>query len=261
MKASPTHTCAALLTFLAASAQTRGGEAEAGATVARELCAAYRQIDSITCSVRKTTSAGGRTVRMLSRVFYKKPNFLHVDIASPAKRRVIADGVKLYYHETGLPRGFSKPIAEVTGPMRASLHNIPGTPMEHLLKLQHAPETLLPPAKEYPVRRAYTTDKLFAVLSCDADMRPVLIEFFKTSRQETKTAEAHYSRYEKAGDGCWIPCLHKTVVYQTDGDQLTETRRVDNLEVNGPIPSHMFNASLFFKDVDFVDEFEKTYAR
>lgn len=231
-------------------------------SVAARLCAAYESIDTISCSVRKTSAGGGQTVRMLSRVFYRSPDRLHVDIVSPTRRRVICDGETLYYHDASLPRGFARPVDDLEGPMLASLRNIPGTPMEHLRKLREAQEHDLPPEAGHPdvTRKAYLAGDLYAVLTVDADLKPLAIEFFKSADRSTKTAEARYSRFTRVSDTCWIPCLHKTTVYRPDGTRLEETRRVDTLKVNGPLPDHLFNPELFFDDVDFVDDFQQTYA-
>lgn len=229
-------------------------------TLVERLCAEYERIETITCEIRKTTVGGGRTVRMLSRVFYKKPDHIHVDNVAPAKRRIIADGKKFYYHEQGVSRGFSRPIAELTEEWLVSLRNIPGTPMEHLLRLKGTPETPLPATEEFPLRRGYQTEKLFVVLSCDNDGKLVRIEFFKSPEMKEKTAQYDYSVFQKAVDNCWISCLQKAVVFLPGDEDVTETRRIDNLEVNKPIADMMFRVDIFFKDVDFVDEFKDTYA-
>jgi len=40
---------------------------------------------------------------------------------------------------------------------------------------------------------------------------------------------------------------------------VTETRRVSNLSVNAPIARGLFDPDAFFKDVEFTDEFSRTY--
>lgn len=241
-------------------------------TLAQRLCAGFENIKTVTCEIRKTTTAGGKTVRMLSRVFYKKPDHIHVENVAPVKRRIIADGEKLYYHEEGLPHGFSRPIPELTEKWLSSLRNVPGTPMEHLLKLKQTAETSLPGTPELPLRKAYQTGKVFVVLSCDTEGRLTQIEFFKSPEMKEKTAQYEYSAFRKAADratrsargaagNCWMPCLHKAVVFMPDGEKVTETRRINNLEVNKPIADRIFAADIFFKDVDFVSDFSKTYER
>ena len=231
-------------------------------TLVERLCAEYERIETITCEIRKTTVGGGRTVRMLSRVFYKKPDHIHVDNVAPAKRRIIADGKKFYYHEQGVPRGFSRPIAELTEEWLSSLRNIPGTPMEHLLKLKAIQKEIsLPGTKEFPLRKGYQAEKVFVVLSCDMEKRLIRIEFFDSAEMKEKTGQYDYSAFQKVDDNCWISCLQKAVIFLPDGETVTETRHITNFEANKPIADSMFNADIFFKDVEFVSEFDQTYTK
>jgi outer membrane lipoprotein-sorting protein len=230
-------------------------------TLAQKLCSAYESIETVSCLIRKTTETPGTNIIMLSRVFYKKPDHIHVENVAPAKRRIIADGSKLYYHEEGVPRGFSRPIPELPPDWLVTLRNIPGTPMEHLLKLRNLKETAMPAEPDLPTRRSYQAERVFVILSCDAESRPTKIEFFKSSDMKEKVAQYTYSMFQKVSDNCSIPCLHKAVVSLPDGTQLTETRRIDNLEVNKPVAPNMFSADLFFKDIEFVPEFKNTYSK
>ena len=61
-------------------------------TLAERLCDRYEAIETITCAIRKTTRSPESTVRMLSRVHYRRPDHIHVENVSPVKRRIIADG-------------------------------------------------------------------------------------------------------------------------------------------------------------------------
>ena len=72
-------------------------------SLVRKLCAAYKDIETITCEVRKTTKGSDQTMRMLSRVYYKKDRLIHVDNVTPKKRRIICDGKTLWYYEAGAP--------------------------------------------------------------------------------------------------------------------------------------------------------------
>ncbi|QTA92659.1 LolA family protein [Desulfonema magnum] len=225
----------------------------------QKLCDAYQNIDTITCEIRKTTKGGGRTMRMLSRVYYKKGYYVHVDNVTPRKRRIIADSKTLWYYETDAPRGFSRSISELTEVWMSAINNIPGTPMENLLKLRGLPEISLPATDEYPIRKAYQAEKAYVVLYCDNSERLIKIEFFDSSEMKKSIAHYNYSAFQKANEHCWIPCLHKAVISLPDGEEMTETRRINNLEVNKPVADRMFKAGIFFKDVEFVGDFEKMY--
>lgn len=246
-----------MVAFFALSQYAAGEEQ----TVAEKLLAAYDNIETISCQIRKTTDGGGSSVTMLSRVFFKKPDHIHVENVSPSKRRIIADGVKLFYHEETVPRGFSKPISQLEPEWLAHLRNIPGTPVEHLRKLADIKENQLEPTPEFPIRRSYQTPKVFVIISCDTNGCPVQFDFYKTSDMKDKTAQVNYSSFQKVSDNCWIPCLHKSVLFLPGGDKVTETRRIDNLRVNEPIADSMFSADLFFKKIEFVTTFRDTYSR
>jgi hypothetical protein len=229
-------------------------------TLAQKLCAEYGRLDSVSCEILKTTSADGKSIKWLSRVFYQKGDRIHVENVAPAKRRIIADGKVLYYYAEGDRRGYSKPIPELPAEWLASLHNVPGTPMEHLLKLKDIPETVLEGTTDLPVRRGYQAPKVFVVLSCDKDGKLTRIEFYSAADMQKKTAEYEYAFFQKITETCWIPCLHKAVLYLPSGDRAEETRRINNLEINKPIAPALFEHLPFFKDIEFTDEFEKTYS-
>ena len=228
-------------------------------SLAGKLCAAYEGIETITCQIRKTTETGGNSVTMLSRVFYKKQDHVHVENVAPSKRTIIADGKKLFYHDENAPRGFSKAISELEPSWLTHLKNVPGTPMEHLLKLRNLAETAIPSTQEFPVRRAYQTEKVYVVLSCDSKGRPAQIDFFQSPDMTRKTAQINYSDFKEISENCWIPCLHKTVLSAPGGEQIIETRRIDNVVANKPIADSMFSADLFFKDIEFVSDFKETF--
>ena len=228
-------------------------------SLAEQLCSIYSQIKSVSCEIRKTTKGSGRTMRMLSRVHYKAPNRVHVDNVSPIKRTIIADGKCLYYHESGVPRGFSRPIDELSDTWMAPLRNIPGTAIEHLLPIRGIPETALTPSPEGHERRGYQAKDVYVVLTVDAEKRIHCIDFFKSSAMETKTGEYTFTHFQEVMTGCWVPAQHKATLFLPADEVVTETRRISNLTVNGAIPDHLFNPELFFKDVEFVDDFQETY--
>ncbi len=229
------------------------------ATLVERLCESYSGIESVSCEIRKTTKSGIRTMRMLSRVHYKKPNRIHVDNVSPAKRTIIADGKRLYYHEAGVARGFSRPISELSETWLKPLHNIPGTPLEHLLPLRGLPAIELPASVDGKIREAYEKDGVYVVLTADDQNRLHQVDFFKSSEMASKTGEYTFAHLQEVEPDCWIPLQHKATLFLPEGEVAVETRRVSNLSVNGSIPDHLFNHELFFRGVEFVDDFQKTY--
>jgi hypothetical protein len=248
---------AALLTAPAACAQTAATNTPP--TQARLLCEAYENCRSVACEIRKTSSHGTNTVTLLSRIFYQRPDRIHVENFAPMHRRIVADGATLFYHEDGVPRGFSRPIGQLDTTWLASLRNVPGTPHDHLVHLRSTPEQALPPTAEHPVRVGYNTGKVFVVLALDTQRRPVRIEFFADATLQSRKAVYDYSRFQQAGN-CWFPCLHKGLVFLPEGNTITETRWISNLQVDQPIAPGLFDPAAFFKEVEFVADFKATYA-
>jgi len=228
-------------------------------TLARRLCDRYRQLKTVACTVRKITAPPeGEPVRMLSRVTYRNPDCVHVDITSPASRRIVADGRRLYYYEQGARRGFSRPVDELSETWTAALRNIPATPMEHLLRLRNCAETVLPATREFPLRCAYDASPLTVVLCCDARERPLRIEFFRSPAMKDSVARYDYDDFLEA-DGCWLARVSKAVMTLPDGRRVHETRRIDNLRVNQPVEDSIFAVERFFEGVEFTNDFKMTY--
>lgn len=230
-------------------------------TLAESLLNSYREIDSITCEIRKTTSSDEGSSRMLSRIYFRKPGYIHVDNVSPVKKRIIADGEKLYYYEENALRGFSKPVTKLEEPMLSTYRNIPTTPVEHLLRLEGLEEIVMTGTTEFPVRRAYQAPKVYVVLSCDNTNRLLQIDFFDTPEMKNKTAQYSYSEFFKVSDHCWIPCRHMGTIFLPEGRKVEVARYIQNLTINKPVADNLFDAKSFFKDIEFTDDFQKTYTK
>ena len=70
---------------------SHGGEP----TLAEKLCSEYAKIESVSSEIQKTITTGGKSVKWLSRVFYRKDDRIHVENVTPEKRRIVADGKSL----------------------------------------------------------------------------------------------------------------------------------------------------------------------
>jgi hypothetical protein len=233
-----------------------GKETAVPATLADRLIRGYRQIRSLTCSIRKTTKGEG-TLRLLSRVAYEQPNRIHVENASPFRRRIVCDGRALYYYQAGHPKGFSLPVNRLEGPWLANTRSIPATPMEHLLHLAGRPETVLPATETSPLRREYLAAGRRVVLACDSRGRLLAIRFFKPE-DTSPLAVYTYDRFVEAGPDCWIPTVHKGRMTLPDGKETTVTTRIDDLQLNGALAPSTFDPRLYFQDVVFTTNFQET---
>lgn len=216
----------------------------------------YDAIDSMSCSIRRETRGPSQTVRMLSRVFYQRPDRLHVQNYSPVKRRYVADGERMFYHIDGMEKGFSRPISELNADWLVSLRALPCTPMDHLLRLVGCAESACAPTDAFPVRTACVTDKAYVLLSQNALGDLVRIEFFSTPDFKKMIASYDYSDFETWEGGIRLP-TSRVGQLTIDSQTVEEVFRIKNVAINKPISSQLFDAGPYFKDVLFEDDFEK----
>src|ERR1035437_8810360 len=104
-------------------------------TLAEKLCSSYTQVESVSCRVRKTSEVDGKTATLLSQVYYQRPDRMHVENIAPIQRRIIADGRQFYYYVEGMAKGFSCPLTKLEGEWSIMQKSVPGSAMEHLLRL------------------------------------------------------------------------------------------------------------------------------
>lgn len=218
---------------------------------------AFSEIKSVTCSVRKTSDAGKNIVRMLSRVHFKKGGFIHVENVSPSRRRIIADGKKLYYYDSNHPKGFSRPVTELDAEWISSLTCVPASPMEHLLKMRALKEGSSA-VKGSVTSTEYHGEKNHVLLTEDAEGRITSIAFFSDQAMSKRFGLYEYSDFVKA-DKTWLATTHKAEISLPDGTKAKETRRFDNLNIDTEIPPKLFDHKLFMPEVEFVYDFEKTW--
>lgn len=228
-----------------------------GETVLERVLKSYDSIQSLSCEIRRDTPlADGQTLRMLSRVYYQRPDKLHVENFSPVKRRIVSDGNVFRSYTEGAPKGFSRPVAELNDEMLRNLRMVPGSAANLLEVLKGAKEVMLEPTAEFPVRAGYDNGKSFAVLSLDAQGRLARFELYSSAALTDQLTRTDFSAFQEAAPGVWIACLQQAKV-MVQGLERTETTRVDNLAANGEIPAALFQAEAFFPNVEFVDSFEK----
>lgn len=230
----------------------------AGETVAERLLAGYEAIETLSCDFRRDTKSPAATGRRLSRVYYQRADRLHVDNFAPIRRRIVSDGTNFFSYIEGDPKGFSRPVTELDGEWLASLRNVPGTPMEHLVNLRGLPEEELEGDETYPVRRGYRAERVYAVLSLDAGGRLALIEFFASDNRQIKTAGYRYSGFVEAAPGVWISTLIEATLW-INRDEIKETSRLSNLSVNEPVAASLFVPGNFFEGVEFTSRLEDIY--
>ena len=228
-----------------------------GETVLERVLKPLDAVQSLSCEIRRDTPLpDGQTMRMLSRVYYQRPDKLHVENFSPVKRRIVSDGAVFRSFTEGAPRGFSRPVAELNDEMLRNLRMVPGSAANLLEGLKGVAEVALDPTAEFPVRAGYDNGKSFSVVSLDGQGRLARFEVFGSAAMTDVLTRMDFSAFQEVVPGTWIAGLQQSkITFQ--GLERTETTRVDNLAANGEIPAALFEAAAFFPDVQFVDSFEK----
>lgn len=226
-------------------------------TVLEQVLAPYDAVQTLSCEIRRDTPmANGQTLRMLSRVYYQRPDKLHVENFSPVKRRTVSDGTVFRQHTEGAPKGFSRPVAELNEEMLRNLRMVPGSAANMLEVLRGAEEVPLEPTEAFPVRAGYDNGISFGVLNLDAEGRLARFEIYSSPAMSDLKTRTDFSAFQEILPGVWIACLQQSQV-TLQGMERTETTRVGHLEANGEIPSAFFEADAFFPGVEFVDSYEK----
>lgn len=246
---------ALLLPVFAVSYSVRAGEE------VDRLLTEYSKIETVTCQIRRTKSGDAGKVKFLSRVYWAKGDKIHAEGVTPFKRRTIADGKRLYQYVEESPKGFSRTVEALSKPMLISLRFVPGTAMDHLLRLVDTEEAILPPQGDAVKRVGIEAENNYVVLSFDVQDRLVGIDFFKTPAMQALNGAYQYRDFSEVIPGVWVPLTHEAVVEYPEMN-FKEVVKVDRFIANKPVPESFFIANNFFgKDVDFVEDFKKIHSK
>jgi hypothetical protein len=232
-------------------------EASADSVVER-LIASYDAVESVQVEIRRDTHGPGGRSRRLSRVYFQRPDRLHVETVTAPRRRIVADGAMFYSYIDGDPKGYACPIEALEGDWLISLRQAPGTPMDHLLRVRGLPEESLPGADNFPVRVGLRAAARYVVLNLDPTGRLARVEFFTDPSMSSLLARYEYENYVEPLPGVWFPLLQKAGII-VDGRETVETTRLSNLAVNQPIPAPLFRHDTFFDGVVFTDNLDEIY--
>lgn len=240
--------------FLLAVSVCRGGP------VLDQLQADFARIRTVTCEVERVTEGKQGQIKLLSRVFYQEGGRLHVENFKPGRRRIVMDGTRLFLKDEAFTQGFSGPIATLRDQdfWRDQIERIPGTASDHVRraiaqKLEEAP---LPAAEGLARRTGFQAEKTYLVLGQDQRGRILRVEYFKDATLSALTARFVYTDFKEFADGVAIAQTHRGEVH-AGADVIQETTRFLNLEANQPVPAGMFDPKLYFKGVEFADDFGK----
>ena len=228
-----------------------------GESVRERVLKSYNAVQSLSCEIRRDTPMpDGQTLRMLSRVYFQRPDRLHVENFSPVKRRIVSDGTVFRSYTEGAPKGFTRPVAELSDEMLCNLRMVPGSAANLVEVLAGTDEVPLEATAEFPVRVGYDNGKSFAVLNLDENGRLARFEIYSSAAMTDLSTSTDFSAFQEVVPGVWIAALQQSKI-TLQGLERTETTRVDNLAANGEIPASLFEADAFFPGVEFVDAFEK----
>jgi len=230
----------------------------ANTTVDRVL-KSYGDVQSLSCEVRKETKAGGRNMRMLSRVHFQQTNHLHVETYAPLPRRIVANGDMLYSYIEGDSKGYRQAVEELPEGWLFSLRQVPASPMDHLLRLEGLPEEELPKTKEGWVQLGYQAPKNYVVVTLDKPLRVSQIDFYSTSARTERSASFKYSDFEQVGEA-WISKRRNGTI-QIQGAESFEISEFKNVQINQALPQDLFDPSIYFKDIEFSGNFDDIYGK
>lgn len=235
------------------------GTTMAGNTTIDNIIKQYSKINSVSCMVSRTIVFNEQETRLLSRVYYEKPNKLHVQQTVPFDRKIICDGTNFFYYIKGDPKGYSQQVDKLSEKQTIELQKIPGSPEDILYHLIEIVPKKLPGNEQFPIQLAYTTtNALNVVILIDNKNLIRKINFFENNEFVKLTSTYEYNNFIEVIPNVFIPTTHKTTLNVND-KQRTETAKYSHYKANGEISQSLFYAKPFFEGVDFVDSFKKIY--
>ncbi len=252
----PLSVCAILALLLLFAGRTGTAYAGDEPPLVMQLLQQYRQIETVSCDVRREVKTPDGAIRWLSRVYYQAPDKLHARNAAPLPRLVISDGKTMYQHNEGQPRGFRRPLEDLDETMQINLHRIPGTLMDHLSRIGDAPESPLEPTPDAPIRRAYETRNTYIILEADEKGRLLQVYLFDAKQRNEPVGTIVCEAFEEVIPNVWIPMSHR-ITFRSGEHTIEERIRFSQYHANQELPEHIFTPGNFFPDVEWVDSFDQ----
>jgi len=230
----------------------RGDDAAPAAWIERRI-AASAPVRSLRCEARRETEVNGERAVLLSRVWFQRPDRLHVESAAPVPRRIVVDGVAIHKWVEGHPDGLRLPLAEAPEAELIQVRRVPGTAEEQLLRLRGLPDIELPPTADFPARRGFRppAPHPYTVVSLDTEGRVARVEYFENERAERPTLATEYSGWQRTPEGVWLAAVQRTTARGRDGEAIVETLRLSGLAVNVEIEPERFDPARWARGVRF----------
>ncbi len=217
------------------------------------LIAASAPIRTLRCEARRETEAHGNRAVLLSRVWYQRPDRLHVESAAPLPRRIVVDGVAIHKWVEGHPDGLRLPLSEAPEAELIQVRRVPGTAEEQLLRLRGLPEIELPPLEGFPVRRGYRPPppRPYTIVSLDAEGRVARVEYFEAENAAQPKLTTDYSGWLKTPEGVWLAAVQRSLARSPDGTEVVETLRLSGFAVNIEIEPERFDPARWAQGIRF----------
>ncbi len=229
-------------------------------TLAVKLLDGFKEIRSVSVSVRKDSSIGGiKAPTLLSKVYFVAPDKLYVENISPFRRYIISDGSFFYLAHNDFNKVLKMPLEKLEGEWKLMQETIPGTPMEHLLRLKGVAERVIPDQDGLTCRAYDVKTNLSLVLYCNNAGQLVKMDYYYDNSLSKKKASYEFSQFVEVKAGVWLATLHKAKGYFSDGEY-TETKRFDNILINTEISPSIFEAERYFKGKTFVGNMEEFFS-
>lgn len=240
----------------AASATATFASAVESPTLVQELIAESAKVHSMRCDIRREVDVDGKLQASLSRVWFQRPNRLHVDAVSPTPRRIVVDGTNIYKWVKGQSKGVVLPLNDAPQAERIQVARVPATGQEYLLHVQDAPETELPSAPSFPVRRGYAQPEPlpFTVVAMNNQGRLGTIELYASAAMTNRLLKVVYSGWKEVADDIWLPGIQEITGYRHKDSVVFETLRASGIMINPAIPPNRFDPESWAADVEFVSQ-------
>jgi len=221
------------------------------------LIEANGKIQSMRCDIRREVEVKDRLVSTLSRIWFARPDHLHVETVTPNPRRIVVDGEAIYKWIDGQSEGVRIPLAEAPEAELLQVRRLPASGEEYLLRLKGAPETPLPAEDGFTVRRAYTpaAPHPYTIVALDEEGRLARIELFNPEDHSHRLSRVDFGGWKDIGD-FWIATVQLTEARGRDNVALYETLRVSQLKINETIDPTQFEAATWAKGVAFRSQAE-----
>lgn len=230
-----------------------------GESVVEQLISAYQAVERVQVEIRRDTVGPEGRSRRISRVYYARPDRLHVETVTAPRRRIVADGKRLFSYFEGDRKGFSRPIEELDPEWLISLRQVPGSPMDHLLRLRGGTESELTPEPPCARRVAVATADRYAVLCLDEAGRLIRVHYFRDADRTIPVAQYRYEQFVEPVAGAPFALLQRAVLHLPEGRSVEETTRLYGLTINGDLPAGLFDPTAFFGEIDFSADLDELY--